>query len=44
VIYSSNQDDIDHRHLWRVNVEGGKTRSPHPRRDERLGAITDQER
>jgi dipeptidyl aminopeptidase/acylaminoacyl peptidase len=24
VIYSSNQDDIDHRHLWRVNVEGGK--------------------
>ncbi len=24
VIYSSNQDDIDRRHLWRVRVEGGK--------------------
>ena len=24
VIYSSNQDDIDRRHLWRVSVEGGK--------------------
>ena len=23
VIYSSNQDDIDRRHLWRVSVEGG---------------------
>jgi dipeptidyl aminopeptidase/acylaminoacyl peptidase len=23
VIYSSNQDDIDRRHLWRVNVDGG---------------------
>ena len=24
VIYSSNQDDIDRRHLWRVRTEGGK--------------------
>ncbi|PYT79409.1 MAG: hypothetical protein DMG40_16235 [Acidobacteria bacterium] len=24
VIYSSNQDDIDRRHLWRVRIEGGK--------------------
>ncbi len=24
VIYSSNQNDIDRRHLWKVNVEGGK--------------------
>ncbi|HVH71190.1 MAG TPA: DPP IV N-terminal domain-containing protein, partial [Candidatus Dormibacteraeota bacterium] len=24
VIYSSNQDDIDRRHLWRVKVDGGK--------------------
>ncbi|HEX7423907.1 MAG TPA: prolyl oligopeptidase family serine peptidase [Terriglobales bacterium] len=23
VIYSSNQDDVDRRHLWRVGVEGG---------------------
>jgi dipeptidyl aminopeptidase/acylaminoacyl peptidase len=23
VLYSSNQDDVDRRHLWRVNVEGG---------------------
>ncbi len=23
VIYSSNQDDVDRRHLWRVTVEGG---------------------
>jgi len=23
VIYSSNQDDVDRRHLWRVPVEGG---------------------
>jgi dipeptidyl aminopeptidase/acylaminoacyl peptidase len=23
VIYSSNQDDVDRRHLWRVSVEGG---------------------
>jgi dipeptidyl aminopeptidase/acylaminoacyl peptidase len=23
VIYSSNQDDVDRRHLWRVRVEGG---------------------
>jgi dipeptidyl aminopeptidase/acylaminoacyl peptidase len=24
VIYSSNQDDVDRRHLWRVNVAGGE--------------------
>jgi len=24
IIYSSNQDDMDRRHLWRVTVEGGK--------------------
>jgi len=24
IIYSSNQDDIDRRHLWRVRVDGGK--------------------
>lgn len=24
VIYSSNQDDIDRRHIWRVRVDGGK--------------------
>jgi len=23
IIYSSNQDDVDRRHLWRVGVEGG---------------------
>src|SRR5262249_29293791 len=23
LIYSSNQDDVDRRHLWRVNVDGG---------------------
>ncbi|MFZ0733309.1 MAG: prolyl oligopeptidase family serine peptidase [Candidatus Sulfotelmatobacter sp.] len=25
VIYSSNQDDVDRRHLWRVPVAGGET-------------------
>jgi dipeptidyl aminopeptidase/acylaminoacyl peptidase len=25
VIYSSNQDDVDRRHLWRVPVTGGKS-------------------
>ena len=25
VIYSSNQDDVDRRHLWRVPVAGGKS-------------------
>lgn len=24
ILYSSNQDDVDRRHLWRVPVEGGK--------------------
>ena len=24
VLYSSNQDDVDRRHLWRVALEGGK--------------------
>jgi dipeptidyl aminopeptidase/acylaminoacyl peptidase len=24
VIYSSNQDDVDRRHLWKVSVEGGR--------------------
>ncbi|MBV8052142.1 MAG: DPP IV N-terminal domain-containing protein, partial [Acidobacteriaceae bacterium] len=24
VIYSSNQDDIDRRHVWKVSVEGGR--------------------
>jgi dipeptidyl aminopeptidase/acylaminoacyl peptidase len=24
VIYSSNQDDVDRRHLWRISLEGGK--------------------
>jgi dipeptidyl aminopeptidase/acylaminoacyl peptidase len=24
VLYSSNQDDVDRRHLWRVSAEGGK--------------------
>ncbi len=24
VFYSSNQDDIDHRHIWKVAVEGGR--------------------
>jgi dipeptidyl aminopeptidase/acylaminoacyl peptidase len=24
VIYSSNQNDIDRRHLWRVSIDGGK--------------------
>ena len=24
VVYSSNQDDIDRRHIWRVTVDGGK--------------------
>ena len=24
LIYSSNQDDIDRRHLWRVRIDGGK--------------------
>ena len=23
IVYSSNQDDLDHRHLWRVSVAGG---------------------
>src|SRR5205823_14802869 len=23
VLYSSNQDDVDRRHLWRVSVNGG---------------------
>jgi dipeptidyl aminopeptidase/acylaminoacyl peptidase len=27
VIFSSNQDDIDRRHLWRVSVEGGTPQS-----------------
>jgi dipeptidyl aminopeptidase/acylaminoacyl peptidase len=24
VIYSSNQDDVDRRHIWRVSVDGGR--------------------
>jgi dipeptidyl aminopeptidase/acylaminoacyl peptidase len=24
VLYSSNQDDVDRRHIWRVGLEGGK--------------------
>lgn len=24
VLFSSNQDDVDRRHLWRVGIEGGK--------------------
>lgn len=24
VLYTSNQDDIDRRHLWKVSIEGGK--------------------
>jgi dipeptidyl aminopeptidase/acylaminoacyl peptidase len=24
VVYSSNEDDIDRRHIWRVDVEGGR--------------------
>jgi dipeptidyl aminopeptidase/acylaminoacyl peptidase len=24
VLYSSNQDDVDRRHIWRVQLEGGK--------------------
>jgi dipeptidyl aminopeptidase/acylaminoacyl peptidase len=27
VIFSSNQDDVDRRHLWRVSLEGGKPQS-----------------
>ena len=27
VIYSSNQDDIDRRHLWRVDLHGGRPQS-----------------
>jgi dipeptidyl aminopeptidase/acylaminoacyl peptidase len=27
VIFSSNQDDVDRRHLWRVGLEGGKPES-----------------
>jgi len=27
VIFSSNQDDIDRRHLWRVPVDGGRVRA-----------------
>jgi dipeptidyl aminopeptidase/acylaminoacyl peptidase len=26
VIFSSNQDDVDRRHLWRVDLQGGKPR------------------
>ena len=25
IVYSSNQGDIDHRHLWRVSTSGGQT-------------------
>lgn len=28
VIYSSNQNDVDRRHLWRVSVEGGQPQQP----------------
>ena len=27
LIYSANQDDIDHRHIWQVSVGGGKARA-----------------
>jgi dipeptidyl aminopeptidase/acylaminoacyl peptidase len=27
VIFSSNQDDVDRRHIWRVGLEGGKPQS-----------------
>ena len=27
VIYSSNQDDVDRRHLWRVDLQGGRPQS-----------------
>jgi len=26
IIYSSNQDDIDRRHIWSVAVDGGKVK------------------
>ena len=27
VLYSSNQDDVDRRHIWRVALEGGKSQA-----------------
>ena len=27
LIYSANQDDIDHRHIWQVSVSGGKAKA-----------------
>ena len=28
LLYSSNQDDIDRRHIWRVSIQGGRAPSP----------------
>jgi Tol biopolymer transport system component len=37
VIYSSNEADVDRRHIWRVSVEGGQATAPgQPRRDHRM--------
>ncbi len=27
LVYSANQDDIDHRHIWQVSVNGGKPKA-----------------
>jgi Tol biopolymer transport system component len=31
VLYSSNQNDVDRRHIWRVNAAGGESASAHAR-------------
>ena len=32
ILYSSNQDDIDRQHIWRVSAQGGVAQQPSPKR------------
>ena len=37
VVYASNQDDIDRRHVWRAMLDGGAPRPAHERHRYRMG-------
>src|SRR5205823_9601063 len=34
ILYTSNQNDVDRRHIWRVGATGGKSATGRIRRDE----------
>ena len=44
VIYSSNQDDIDRRHIWSVAVRRRSAGGAHPRKRRRMDASADRRR